>query len=949
MSCGSDGAGAGTGDVGEPREDASGGLVVDTALEPSTAAAGEPVAVTCVLEDDGLPVEGTTWDVLVEGTAAYTFDGADLVITEAGDFTVACVETSRDLADGSPASLTVTAGPAASVETEVSTHEAVVGEEVTVTCIVLDEFGNLSDQHVLIGVSPPEVGTLSGDAFTSEVAGSFEIACGDADGEPVDKTPETVVFLAGPLKHVLTTLADEAIPAGTFTEVTCSATDGFGNPVEEDGFEVEHDEELFLNDSDPSEIGGVKAGVWEVTCVLADGGEATLHPADLEITALDPAGLQLLLTPAKPVYQVGDQVTVGFTLVDKYDNPVPGGEIDDPTYDPPDTLLELTSPKVFVFLAEGMVLVSSCVQDAPEWCDSVEAWCDGTAPLLSLTWPERGATLTGDAEVMVTGTVHEEVSSLASFTINGVDVVPAEDGSFSFPMDSAHGLNVIDAAAADVFGNASTAKRSYLFSKQYIPMDFAAPLASLVDEGVLLRLDDSLFAGEPGDPNNLTAILQSLLTEMDLNALIPSPVAEDQDLSVLCLWDTFDIYIDGITYGPPTVSLASAVGGIQLTLDLPDFHANFSVETDGFGCMDYVGTIHANVHFEALIVLAVTPDGLLDILVEDPVATFEDLNVDLTGVSGFLLNWLIDWVTGPLTAIMETLVMTQIQDLIGGLVDSLNETLAEPIQLPIDGFFEGMEQVVLNILLRFDHSKFLPEGGELGLDLAIFSEKKIDRDPLGAMARAACNQPTPEVFQFDEDAQVELAAYLDVVNEALFALWWNGMLNLHLTAEALAGLGVDVSEYGVVGLILDTQALLPPVITSCNPEGQLKAQVGDLYAEASFTMMGIPADIHMYLYLVLGADFAVVDGEEGKEIGITVHDPDKVLVDIAYVNDEWKGKEWMLTSLITDTLVPLLMESLQEEPLSFAIPPISLGDLGGGEPGEEPAIPLPAKDLILDL
>ena len=162
---------------------------------------------------------------------------------------------------------------------------------------------------------------------------------------------------------------------------------------------------------------------------------------------------------------------------------------------------------------------------------------------------------------------------------------------------------------------------------------------------------------------------------------------------------------------------------------------------------------------------------------------------------------------------------------------------------------------------------------------------------------------------------------------------------------------MDVSEYGVVGLQLDTQALIPPVITSCNPEGQLKAQVGDLYVEAEFELMGIPADIHMYLFLTLGADFAVVDGEEGKEIGIEVHEPDVVLVDIAYVNDEWKGKEWMLTGLITDTAIPLLMETLQEDPLSFAIPPISLGDLGGGDPEdpEDPGIQLPAKDLILDL
>ncbi len=480
-------------------------------------------------------------------------------------------------------------------------------------------------------------------------------------------------------------------------------------------------------------------------------------------------------------------------------------------------------------------------------------------------------------------------------------------------------------------------------------MDYGNPQVTLVDEAALIRLDDEMFVSDdPADENTLSSILQSLLAEMDLGAMIPNPVVENQNI-IGC---EYDISIEDITYDEPVVVLYPAVGGIKVVLDLPNFHGNFDMVADSFLCLDYIGTIDASsIHFEALIVLAVTPEGMLDVIVDDPSTEFNDLDFDLTGLPGFLLNWIIDWASGAFTTVIETLVMTQVQDLVSGVMDGLNETLAEPIVFPIDGFFEGMDQIVLNILLRFDHSTFNQQGGELGLDLAIYSEKKIDRDPLGVLTRADCNLSEPETFDFDGDAQVELGAHLDLINEALFALWWNGMLHLNLTAEAMAELGVDVSEYGIIGMQLDTQALLPPVITSCNPEGQLMAQVGDLYVEADFELMGIPVDIHMYLYLTLGADFAVIDGEEGKEIGIEVHEPDVVLVDIAYVNDEWKGKEWMLTGLITDTAIPMLMESLQESPLSFAIPPISLGDLGGGDPAnpEEPDIQLPPKDLILDL
>lgn len=955
IACGGDGSGGPGG--GTPGGDsvAPDDMSVVTAVDPIALAAGDAASVTCTLMDaDGEAVESDAWDVDVDGTGAFTYEAGALTFTESGDFTVACVETDRDLIDEIGVEVTVSAGPPHTVETEVDVNEAPVGGSVTVICTIKDEWGNVSDEAALVNVEPADVGALDGDVFTSETAGSYDIACAAQKGIPKDETPETVVFLAGGLEHVYTDLAAASIPAGTFTEVTCSATDGYGNPLDGYDFEIQLVEELYVNEQNDAEVGGVKAGIWEVTCAPAGDGEATLHPADLEITALDAEGLMLLLTPSKPAYQVGDQVTVGFTLVDKYDNPVPGGEIDDPDYDFVEGLIDLTSPKVFTFLAEGMVLVSSCVTGDAAKCDEVEAWCDGTAPVLSITWPERGATLTGDTEVVVTGTIHEDVSSLAYFTINGEDVVPAEDGSFEFVIDSGHGLNIIDAAAADVFENETLTTRSYLFSKEYLPMDAANPQVSLVDEAALVRLDDSMFlSDDPADGNTVTALLTSLLTELDLGALIPNPVAENQDLSVMCLWDTYDISIDGLTYDAPEVLLYPTVGGIKVVLDLPNFHANFNVETDGFGCLDYVGTIDASsVHFEALVILAVTPEGMLDILIEDPVTELQDLDVDLTGITGFLLNWVIDWASGALTAIIETLVMTQIQDLVDSAMAGLMETLSEPIQFPIDGFFEGMDQVVLNLLLRFDSSKWNQEGGELAANLAIYSEKKIDRDPLGVLTRSNCNLPEDEVFDFDEDAQIELGAHLDVVNEALHALWWNGMLHLNLTAEALAGLGVDVTEYGIVGLQLDTQALIPPVVTNCTPEGQLMAQVGDLYVEAEFELMGIPADIHMYLFLTLGADFAVVEGEEGgKEIGIEVHEPDVVLVDIAYVNDEWKGKEWMLTGLLTDTAIPLLMESLQEKPLSFAIPPISLGDLGGGDPEdpENPGIQLPAKDLVLDL
>jgi len=238
----------------------------------------------------------------------------------------------------------------------------------------------------------------------------------------------------------------------------------------------------------------------------------------------------------------------------------------------------------------------------------------------------------------------------------------------------------------------------------------------------------------------------------------------------------------------------------------------------------------------------------------------------------------------------------------------------------------------------------------LTANISVTSVKQVARDPLGSLGRAACLGNEPEVFSFDyaDPSPLELGAHIDLVNELLFSLWYNGGLDLVITSAALEEMGTDVSQYGISDLYVETAPLLPPVVTTCNDDQRLTAQLGDFYVEADFNMLGIPADIHMYLFLVVGADLAVGEGENAGQISIEVHDPEAVLVDLESVNEEWKGKESMLTGLITDTLVPMLMKKLQEEPLSFALPAINLGDLLGGEDGGEPS-PLAGKELVIDL
>ena len=67
----------------------------------------------------------------------------------------------------------------------------------------------------------------------------------------------------------------------------------------------------------------------------------------------------------------------------------------------------------------------------------------------------------------------------------------------------------------------------------------------------------------------------------------------------------------------------------------------------------------------------------------------------------------------------------------------------------------------------------------------------------------------------------------------LNAVWRNGALNGHLTMSSfpmsltLGGFNIN-GEY-VMGMDLDTQLLLPPILNSCDDAGVVRIQVGDMF------------------------------------------------------------------------------------------------------------------------
>lgn len=663
--------------------------------------------------------------------------------------------------------------------------------------------------------------------------------------------------------------------------------------------------------------------------------------------------LELLLDPEQANYAVDEIITVTAVGFNAAGDEVPVGALG-PLKLTPGDITESGEESTFKFVAEGKALVAACLANNPDLCANRTVVSDATGPVIEVSSPARGAMLTGELVVLVSGKAHDVLGEVAEVRLGGEPLALGTDGSFSAPMNVVHGLNLVDVTATDTFGNESRATRSFLFSNVYLPDGVAQLDLALVNHGLLAYLDDLLFYNnDPSVPDNLTYLFEVILTDLDIGALLPNPVVQDQDLSVLCLWDTYDIYIQNITYGHADVKLAPVAGGVTLHISIPNFAGDFAIQTDGFACADFSGSISANALVaDAMIEISASPSGDLLVNVSQTDVQFDNLQITLGGTPGTLLNWLIELFQGTVASLLQDEFKKQVEEMVAGLTDTLAETLGAPIEIPLDPFVPGNDPVLLRLSMLFDKAYFTEAGADLDARLSITADNVVGIENPGSLGRGGClgADDTPFAFDLAAPEPLELAGHIDLVNQALYSLWANGGLHLNVTSVALEEMGTDVGKYGVADLNLDTAPLLPPAITSCNQNGKLTAQIGDFYVEADLSMLGVPTDIHMYLFLALEADLTVVEGEAGPEIALAIEEPQYVIVEIASVNEEWKGKEEMLTGLITDTLLPSLLDSLKEKPISFALPTLNLGGLLGNQ-DEEPQEPgaLDGKELAIDL
>jgi hypothetical protein len=823
------------------------------------------------------------------------------------------------------------------VETIVSANAVAVGQEVTVECRISGE--GSAEATAGFTVSGGDTFTKDGMKVVFTAPGSYQVACTVEGTDVVDETPEAITVADGSVAKVVTTLADEEIVAGTTTTVTCTAFDAFGNTLSIALVIVIPSDLSIAGNS----VTGTKAGIYAVACQPADGIEGvTIEDADLKVVSGPASGLELSLIPAKANYRVNNQVKVGFTLVDQYGNPVDGGAITTPTVTPTEGISPLDAdPYSFKFGVEGVFTFSACVVDDPETCDTIDAYCDGTAPLLAIEYPERAAMLSGDKTVMVTGTVSDAVGGLAELTINGNVVSVTDEGTFEYPMPVVQGLNIIDANATDVFGLKMRSMRSYLFSDVYYPAVPEDPKISLITNAVQAYLDDKLL-DNPNDPTDMAtvaAIAEEVVANMDIMALLPNP------LVVQRVWPCdYEVKIKSLTFDRPDVASGFYEGGIAIDVVIPNFAGQINVDDPNNEWYEPCVNEDGEMSAKELIVkvgINISVDPVTKQLRVSSKGTSVDF-VELDISIGWTVDWLLGLLNSTITDLLKGVVNDQIDTVINDLEATVNEAIADPIDIALKGFIPGMADMVLSVTVQPEAATFVTEGGQLDVSLAVTAPKHIDRAIIpGSIGRADCLTGVPEDYTFDtaNPYKINAAIYDDLISQAAFALWYTGGTNIDLTAEAAAEMGLDLAQYGFADLTAMVRALLPPIVATCGREN-LVIQLGDAYLELNTSnFFGRPLDMHAFLFAELEAELTMGLDEDGAvALNIQILPPNRLDLNIVEINQEWWGEEETLIGMITG-IIPALIT----DPFQVAIPTFNLKDLGGD------SITLPDMDLVIDI
>jgi hypothetical protein len=881
---------------------------VETTLDKETVVAGGEVAVTCEVKDkDGAVVEWDT-EVLADPADGITVNGHTLETAKAGEFAVACKAVDLPVEDDTPATLTVTVGDPALVRATIKEDEVTAGTTVPVFCTVEDDAGNVLEEKAAPDAQEGIV--VQESDIIPEVAGEYDVTCSaaNADLAELEKVPDHLKVTAGEMATLVLKAKPKknAYKVGDKVTIESYAGDAYGNVIEgidavitaPEGMKKSGEKYEFLSEGAFTFTGHLEAPYEDIT------GELTL--------ICDETGPEIVvLKPERAATLTGDTVvSVEGTVTDLFSDTVE---------------LEINGTSVpvnkegqffhVVNAAHGMNLLTVTAVDAFGNTGKVAqsfyystGWVDYEPEDIDAAIIEQSMLVFLGQNFLDDGnhdkTNIDDVATLVEILLDSLSSDLFGDG-----------LPVVDTVVPGLidyslnFTGFDFSIKGDLGVRLYIDaVSFAQPYVSIATRqgGIDMLIS---FQGTPDDPG----VFLQMTVELDFLLTVSSTLGGNQ------------LFSAGIAPG----GAFQFAGGVETLLVQTGFNINKNVNEELFINVDELSIDVAGIHIEPL----------QDLLIDLGPVTFNGTEIFtlpeiplgnlVSGINDFLSQYIIDPVLNFLIPmaldLLQPIVEDQVSVLLGDLLNQFEFELPIPLpQLP------GAQQAAeITFKTRLSSVHFSDVGGELGMAAGFMSPKGVERTILGSLLRDGCGSDATGTPEFDSNEKMQIAAHLDMVNELLFSLWWTGGLTLSLDESVLGG--VDVGGFGISDLTISTDFLLAPILDDCTAKGMVELQLGDLLLKPSFTLMGAPIKLALYVSAALDA---TIFGQ-GSEVGLTINGVTEIGTQIVSVEGDLGALAGMfdIEDLIDNVLVPMLVEQVTNLALgSFPLPEIDLGTLIPGLP-----------------
>lgn len=896
---------------------------IETTLSSVEARVSETVRVACAGNyDDGTTEPFAISDVTVRLTPSEgaTLVGDALTFTRSGTFEVECT---KDSLTTKPAELTVKPGIAVRVVATLDRNQVAAGSTVRVTCTVQDQFGNAISAGTPQVRSQPSRGTsISGNVLTGEFSGDYSVYCLLDRLERVSADLEVV---AGTPARVATTLDRYTVRASERAEVTCLVVDTYSNTVEIDTeFSVTPQPDL----QDASGLAAYTADDYFVTCEVPTVALSS-DPVLLKVNPGLPAELNIVeVQPDKPVYSRSEVVEPIVVIKDAYQNIVRAADLE-LTGIPAGSVLDVGFDQALL-IGNGtvslVVSVSSQTHNNQPVQDSVELLVDGTPPEIEITFPTRAQIVVRNpaSTLTIRGRVTDSTTSVTALSVNGNMVNIDSNGDFTTTMRPSWGINLIEASAWDEAGNERDLTQSFEIATRYRRARNTRITSGRIDDGIIAHLGRAVLDDNNSDVDDLATIAKLAIQNTDINALIPNPVTtfnSDCSIPFVTIRGALRLHVDRVAYGTPVIDITPINGGIRLRVEVPNVLVN--LRTSGDVCEIGVG-IRGSATASRIVVqgdLLISHSGSgVRVTMPNRTVSISGLRIDLD------LPAIIDWAVDGIINLFRGAISNQLES-------AFSNVIRDQIPPVVEGFLESIElgtgfnlpapvSLRLNVNTVLGSSRFNTQGGDLGMDTTIFTTGAITPEPVGGIMQESVSTPT-----FSSTRPLGVGLAYDLVNQALYSLWYGGGLDIDIGEEFLPE---QISNGGSM-LTIDAHAtaLLPPVI---KPTGSstwpVQLQIGDLKLDLTIENVPQIGTINATVYAAAFVDANIVMNNR-NELELTLKPNPRIAFDFMTPLDGILDLTAFIDQL--EATVGLLLPQLVGQVLQgIPIPNFDLSNLSGG-------------------